>query len=721
MARKVHRNGRVGRRLVLLTLIAWAAVIGGAANPAAAAPAQAPSASLMSGTYVETYPYDAAHCRGNGIYDHNNNTGGGGSISRAAIIQRADSWVADSVRYCTGQSYRNQYGTYRTDCSGFVAMAWGLSTEFATGTVRQYSGLPLDFDFAWSSLQRGDAIIKEGSHVMLFYDWIDAPHTMYVVQEPSYPDHTYKSPNSVQNLQSQGYTTMRYRNATSALPPAVSSYTVTAQGVTSPTNVTLPSQGGTVVLNTTLTNGSTVTFSSDSQLADLPATKDASDGSASHSVAVPANLTSSPKTYTLSLTATGPGGTVPSTRHPTITVQPTPPPVITSFVGTGGGSTSSAVKLPRSGGTVTLKATIQNASSATFTSSPTLAFPPSTPISSGAAVQNVTVAANATSERVTYTVNVRANGPGGPVNSSNDVTITVLPSTPSSMILWDNDNGNYVVHSWFDFSSTYRGGGTWAAGYDQLIPGDWDGDGRADDTIMWVGANGNYVVHTWSNFGWIYKQNGTWSTVYDQLIPGDWDGDGRANDMILWDRDTGNYVVHSWNNFTSTYRGAGTWSTVYDKLIAGDWDGDGRTNDTITWDNDTGNYVVHSWSNFSLTYKNRGTWALGYDELVPADLDGDNQADDMLLWATASGDWVVHSWTNFAPTYRGRGTWSSAYKHPVPADWDADGLVDDILIWGKDTYMHWAVHSFSNFTSTLQNAGNWSAGYDQLLVGQFAG
>ena len=44
--------------------------------------------------------------------------------------------------------------------------------------------------------------------------------------------------------------------------------------------------------------------------------------------------------------------------------------------------------------------------------------------------------------------------------------------------------------------------------------------------------------------------------MYDQLINGDFDGDGRADDSVLWDNDTGNFVVHSWAGFRATYRSA---------------------------------------------------------------------------------------------------------------------------------------------------------------------
>lgn len=69
---------------------------------------------------------------------------------------------------------------YRTDCSGFVSMVWGLPVSYATPR----DGLDHDLmDVARTidrdELRAGDALLAMGRHVRLFEYWTDATHTAY--------------------------------------------------------------------------------------------------------------------------------------------------------------------------------------------------------------------------------------------------------------------------------------------------------------------------------------------------------------------------------------------------------------------------------------------------------------------------------------------------------------------------------------------------------------
>ncbi len=97
---------------------------------------------------------------------------------------RAQSWVDVHVRYNPSHSYANQYGTYRQDCSGYVSMAWRLTSSYTTGTLPDIS-----HPIAKSALHRGDLLLHapaHGSgHVVLFAAWADAAHTSYLGYEES--------------------------------------------------------------------------------------------------------------------------------------------------------------------------------------------------------------------------------------------------------------------------------------------------------------------------------------------------------------------------------------------------------------------------------------------------------------------------------------------------------------------------------------------------------
>jgi len=73
---------------------------------------------------------------------------------------------------------------YRTDCSGFVSMVWGLPVSYATPR----EGLDHDLmDVARvidrDELRAGDALLAMGRHVRLFEYWTDTAHTSYMAYD----------------------------------------------------------------------------------------------------------------------------------------------------------------------------------------------------------------------------------------------------------------------------------------------------------------------------------------------------------------------------------------------------------------------------------------------------------------------------------------------------------------------------------------------------------
>lgn len=115
------------------------------------------------------------------------NTGGdsfmNGRITREEIISRGQKWIDDEVPYSMSAFYPDPQGTdYRTDCSGFVAMALHASAPGAS-TV----SLPaIATEISWDDLQPGDFVGTLGpgtgganGHVTLFHSWVDSNRTTY--------------------------------------------------------------------------------------------------------------------------------------------------------------------------------------------------------------------------------------------------------------------------------------------------------------------------------------------------------------------------------------------------------------------------------------------------------------------------------------------------------------------------------------------------------------
>ncbi len=99
------------------------------------------------------------------------------AISRTEVLARAQKRIDSPVPY----SQSKYYAGYRTDCSGYVSSCWGTGTSWSTSSFYKVS-----YSVKASQLLPGDAMLKKGYHVRLFYGWLDEAHTQYVAYESAY-------------------------------------------------------------------------------------------------------------------------------------------------------------------------------------------------------------------------------------------------------------------------------------------------------------------------------------------------------------------------------------------------------------------------------------------------------------------------------------------------------------------------------------------------------
>ena len=102
-----------------------------------------------------------------------------GTLSRLRrqMVARAEHWVAQHVPYNQGAWHEG----YRTDCSGFVSMCWGLRDSLVTSTMPQIA-----HRIAKDDLRPGDVLLNTDvatGHVILFDRWADYAHNSYVGYE----------------------------------------------------------------------------------------------------------------------------------------------------------------------------------------------------------------------------------------------------------------------------------------------------------------------------------------------------------------------------------------------------------------------------------------------------------------------------------------------------------------------------------------------------------
>jgi hypothetical protein len=83
------------------------------------------------------------------------------SGARRRIVERGFRWLDKGVPYSQSKSFEG----YRTDCSGFISMAWELGTSQTTTTFGQGARSRV---IKSSQLQPGDALNIPGRHIVMF-------------------------------------------------------------------------------------------------------------------------------------------------------------------------------------------------------------------------------------------------------------------------------------------------------------------------------------------------------------------------------------------------------------------------------------------------------------------------------------------------------------------------------------------------------------------------
>lgn len=211
----------------------------------------------------------------------------------------------------------------------------------------------------------------------------------------------------------------------------------------------------------------------------------------------------------------------------------------------------------------------------------------------------------------------------------------------------------------------------WGVSGDQIIAGDYDGDGIDDETVFRPSTATFYII-----------QSATLTARIDQFgqtgdnprIVGDYDGDGR-DDLAVYRagaQSTWYYKTSSVAVFDSV-----PWGQTGDFPAPGDYDGDGKF-DFVVQRPTAGAGVF--WKKLSGGSLSNEQFGLASDGVVPGDYDGDGKTD-VAVFRTTGGFYV---W-EFEPSATAGSTivsdtWGVSGDLTVQGDYDGDGRTD-YAVW----------------------------------------
>lgn len=201
---------------------------------------------------------------------------------------------------------------------------------------------------------------------------------------------------------------------------------------------------------------------------------------------------------------------------------------------------------------------------------------------------------------------------------------------------------------------------------DVLVPGDFTGDGKADQAFY---RNGEWFILRSNDFSFYSFPFGT-ST--DIPAPADFDGDG-LTDPAVFRPSNGQWFIQR-SSGGVTIEGFGS---PGDRPVPADYDGDGKADLAINRPN--GNSGAEWWLNRSTMGVIAATFGQPTDKTVHGDYTGDGKADVAFFRA---GVWFILRTSDFSFYSFPFG---SASDIPAPGDYDGDGKFDAAVFRPSET------------------------------------
>jgi len=240
--------------------------------------------------------------------------------------------------------------------------------------------------------------------------------------------------------------------------------------------------------------------------------------------------------------------------------------------------------------------------------------------------------------------------------------------------------------------------------------GDFTGDGR-DDIAVFNPLSGAWRVLTSTGTAFDKATFATWDPAGEWTVPlaGDFDGDGRS-DLASRDLRTGGWHVARSDgaSFTTDIWRSQRKIIDWRSLTAADFNGDGRT-DIATWNSRSGVWRVLTSTGTGFTNNRFTQWSptAAWTDVVAGDFDGDGQSDLAARDGTSGAVMVaISETTSFTTASWGQLDAAVPWQHVTPGDFDSDGR-SDLAAWDSATG-GWRLLASNGLAFIASAFGAWS-------------
>jgi hypothetical protein len=308
-----------------------------------------------------------------------------------------------------------------------------------------------------------------------------------------------------------------------------------------------------------------------------------------------------------------------------------------------------------------------------------------------------------------------SNGDGSFLEYLNPIPVGEIDQSPDNLVVGDfNGDGRSDVYFHWKATGQNRlylsnGNGTFTgymdpiiaadldANPDNMLVGDFNGDGRSDVYFHWKSTGRNWLYFS-NGDGTFIKNSNSIPEVQvdaspDNMLVGDFNGDGRSDVYFHWKVTGINrlYFFKSDGTFTGYMDPiiAADLDANPDNMLAGDFNGDGSSDVYFHWKATGRNWLYFSNGNGTFI-KNSNPIPEGQidespDNMQLGDFNGDGRSDVYFHWKATGKNRLYFN--------KGNGTFTGYMDPIIAADLDAnpDNLrISDFNGDGRsDVYFHW--------------------------------